>query len=120
MLIKKPSLIKSFKRRFYLLAVFFAFNSMIYGLVWWGTGKTPFLNKLTKAYHLDNKIHFPPDYRDKMLDVEASVGLYSSVDMIRLFGTEEGSPKTTIISLEIRTGWVLPPLVEVQLIRTTQ
>ena len=76
---QEPSLLKSLMRRLYLLAVFFAFYPTIYGLVWWIQSKTPFLNKLTKAYHLDNKIHFPPDYKDKMLDVEASVGLVQLV-----------------------------------------
>ena len=44
-------------------------------MTWWLQNKTPLLNKLTKAYHLDEKIHFPPDYLDEMLDVEAAVGL---------------------------------------------
>ena len=109
---QKPSFIKSFKRRFYLLAVFFAFNSVIYGLVWWLQSKTPFLNKLTKAYHLDNKIHFPPDYKDKMLDVEASVGLLQLGRYDKIIRDRRRIAEDYNNKLEIRTGWVLPPIVE--------
>ena len=58
-----------------LLAVYMAFNEKVYGLTWWLQEKTPLLNRFTKAYHLDDKIHFPSDYLDRMLEVEAAVGL---------------------------------------------
>ena len=72
---KKCSLLKSLKRRFYLIAVYFAFNERIYGFVWWMQKKTTLLNKLTESYHLDDKIHFPGDYKQRMLNCEAAVGL---------------------------------------------
>lgn len=72
---QKAGLWKRVQRRIYLLAVYIAFNEKIYGLTWWLQEKTLLLNRLTKSYHLDDKIHFPPDYLDRMLDVEAAVGL---------------------------------------------
>ncbi len=72
---KKPSWKKSTLRYLYLLAVDLAFQPIIYGFVYWLQEKTPFLNRLTKAYHLDEKIHFPPDYLDQMTNIEALVGL---------------------------------------------
>ena len=72
---KSGSWLKSIKRRLYLLAIYFAFNEKVYSFTLWLQHNTSILNKLTKAYHLDNKIHFPPDYLDKMLNVEAAVGL---------------------------------------------
>lgn len=109
---QKPSLVKSLKRRLYLLAVFFAFNSIIYGLVWWLQNKTPLLNKLTKAYHLDNKIHFPPDFKDRMLDVEASVGLVQLMKYDEIIRKRKKKAKYYHESLKKRTDWVLPPIVD--------
>ena len=57
---KHPGLLKGIKRRIYLLAIYIAFNKYVYGFTWWLQEKTSFLNQLTKAYHLDEKIHFPP------------------------------------------------------------
>ena len=109
---QEPSLLKSLMRRLYLLAVFFAFYPTIYGLVWWIQSKTPFLNKLTKAYHLDNKIHFPPDYKDKMLDVEASVGLVQLVKYDEIIRNRRKKARYYRENLKKRSGWVFPPLVE--------
>ncbi len=71
----EPKFSKRFHRMFYLLSVYPAFNKHIYGLVNWLEEETKLLDRLTKAYHLDEKIHFPPDHLDRMLDVEAQVGL---------------------------------------------
>ena len=72
---KRPHWTKTILRRLYLIAVYFAFNEKVYGFTWWLQEKTPLLDRFTKAYHLDDKIHFPPDYSDFMLDVEAAVGI---------------------------------------------
>lgn len=66
--------IKSLRRYLYLLAVYPAFWDPAYGLVYWLQEHTPFLNRLTKAYHLDDKIHFPPDHLDQLTRAEAAVG----------------------------------------------
>tara|TARA_B100001093_G_scaffold353876_2_gene338324 strand:+ start:2274 stop:3443 length:1170 start_codon:yes stop_codon:yes gene_type:complete len=109
---QKPSFLKSCKRRLYLLAVFFAFNSIIYGLVWWLQNRTPFLNKLTKAYHLDNKIHFPPDYMDGMLNVEASVGLVQLRKYDEIIQKRVSKAKWYQENLKRREGWDFPPIVD--------
>jgi dTDP-4-amino-4,6-dideoxygalactose transaminase len=82
---QKPSWKKSLLRYLYLLAIYPAFQPLIYRFVYWIQEKTPFLNRLTKAYHLDEKIHFPPDYLDQMTDIEALVGLeqLKKYDVIR-------------------------------------
>jgi len=67
--------IKAAHRRLYLLAAKIAFSRAVYGITWWLQSKTSALDALTKAYHLDGIIHFPPDYLEKMLDFEAAVGL---------------------------------------------
>ena len=72
---RKPSIYKSLKRKLYLIAAYMAFSEKVYGFIWWLQEKTSLLNKLTKSYHLDEKIHFPPDFKDKMLNCEAAVGL---------------------------------------------
>jgi dTDP-4-amino-4,6-dideoxygalactose transaminase len=108
---KKASWIKAIQRRLYLLAVYVAFNERIYGFTWWLQDKTPLLNSFTKAYHLDDKIHFPPDYQDQMMEVEAAVGLvqlerYDAIVALRRANAawyDENLPK--------RLGWIPPPLV---------
>lgn len=109
---QKPSLLKSFKRRLYLLAVFFAFNPIIYSLVWWLQNRTPFLNKLTKEYHLDNKIHFPPDFKDRMLDVEASVGLVQLGKYDEIIRERRKKAKNYLENFKKRIDWAFPPIVE--------
>jgi perosamine synthetase len=70
----KPKLLKRIRRMFYLLAIYPAFNKHVYGLVNWLEEETKLLDRLTKAYHLDERIHFPPDHLDQMLNIEAKVG----------------------------------------------
>lgn len=66
---------KTLRRILYLTAAYPAFEPHVYGLVNWLEEHTPLLDRFTKAYHLDGLIHFPPDYLDQMVDVEARVGL---------------------------------------------
>lgn len=72
---KKASYFKPLYRRAYLLTIYVAFSRWIYTLTYWISEKTPLIFRFTKAYHLDEEIHFPPDYLDLMLNVEAAVGL---------------------------------------------
>lgn len=66
---------KTWRRRLYLLAVYAAFNENNYGLIHRLESHTSLLDSLTKAYHLDEKIHFPPGHDEEMTAVEASVGM---------------------------------------------
>lgn len=70
----EPTFTKALSRRIYLLAVYIAFNKNLYFLTHFLANKTKFLNRFTKSYHMDNQIHFPPDFKQKMSNVEAQVG----------------------------------------------
>lgn len=103
---------KTIQRRLYLLGVYIAFNEKIYDLTWWLQEKTPLLNRFTKSYHMDDKIHFPPDYMDRMMGVEAAVGLiqlerYDTI-IARRYANVSWYDKT----LPRLPGWIFPPLVE--------
>lgn len=109
---RRSGWLKGIKRRIYLLAIYIAFNPYVYGLTWWLQEKTSILNQFTKAYHLDDRIHFPPDYLDRMSNVEAAVGLmqlrrYSQIIRLRrskaLFYNQH---------LTRRDGWHFPPIIE--------
>ena len=109
---KKASWIKALQRRLYLLAVYATFYEKIYGLTWWLQEKTPLLNRFTKAYHLDNKIHFPSDYLDTMLDVEAAVGLEQLAKYPKIIEYRKERVKNYDENLPRRDDWVFPPLVD--------
>jgi len=104
--------LKAIQRRLYLLAVYIAFNEKVYGLTWWLQEKTSLLNRLTKAYHLDNQIHFPPDCLDQMLDVDAAVGLAQLRRYPRIIQRRRDNAFWYDKHLERGKGWVFPPLVE--------
>ena len=109
---KKPGLLKPWMRRLYLLAVYVAFNETIYGLVWWLQEKTPLLNKLTKAYHLDDKIHFPPDFLEQMLDVEATVGLEQLKKYPKIIANRRKMAAWYDQNMKRREEWIFPPIVQ--------
>lgn len=109
---QKPAPLKSWLRRLYLLAVFGAFNENIYGLTWLMQEKTTILNKLTKAYHLDERICFPPDYLDKMLEVEAAVGIEQLKKYSIIIKNRREGAKWYNENLPRKKGWIFPPIVE--------
>jgi perosamine synthetase len=110
--LKQPGFFKAIQRRLYLLAVYVAFNEYVYGLTWLLQEKTPFLNRLTKSYHLDDRIHFPPDYLDKMLDVEAAVGLSQLKKYPIIIENRKKIAKWYDMNLDRRDEWKFPPIVE--------
>lgn len=107
-----PGVLKRVRRFFYLLAVYPAFNERVYGFVNWLQEETPLLNRLTRAYHLDGKIRFPPDYLDQMLGLEARVGLtqlQKYPDIVRQRKQNAYYYKEHLSDIP---GWVLAPLVD--------
>jgi hypothetical protein len=66
---------KSMRRLAYLAATYPAFHGSLYGMVHWLQYRTPLLDRLAKAYHLDDAIAFPPDAGERMVPLEARVGL---------------------------------------------
>lgn len=69
----KKRFVKSLKRFFFMLVVYFGFNSYVYAFTNWLERKGC-LNRLVKYYY-DNKICFPGDWNDYPLELEARVGL---------------------------------------------
>lgn len=63
------------RRLAYLAALYPTFNRVVYGLVERLQSQTPVLDRFTKAYHLDDEIHFPPDHGELLSGTEAAVGL---------------------------------------------
>lgn len=102
--------IKDIQRRLYLLAVYIAFSKKVYGVTWWLQEKTRLLNHFTKAYHLDNKIHFPPDYLNRMLEVEAAVGLKQLERYDEIIARRRANAAWYDQYLERREGWMFPPI----------
>jgi len=108
----QPGLLKHIRRFLYLLAVYLAFNERLYGLVNWLQEKTPLLDRLTKAYHLDDQIHFPPDYLDRMIELEARVGLAQLRKYPQIVRHRQENARYYTEKLQGIPGWTLPPLVE--------
>jgi len=107
-----PALLKRFRRTAYLLAVYPAFSSSFYGLVYWLQEKTPFLKNITDAYHLDEKVHFPPDYNEKLSPVEARVGIAQVKKYREIERRRKSIAQKYLDSLSSSPGFVLPPAVE--------
>jgi dTDP-4-amino-4,6-dideoxygalactose transaminase len=106
----KPTIFKSIKRRVYLVAVYIAFQKYIYGFTWWLQEKTSFLNKLTKSFHLDDKIHFPPDYLDNMMDVEAKVGLEQLIKYRFIIDLRRTNSQYYNDNLNRKISWIYPKI----------
>ena len=107
---QKPSWSKVWKRRVYLLAFHFAFQPWFYGITYWLKTRTPLLKSLTDAYHLDEKIHFPPDANERMNDMEAAVGLRQLKKYDRIVENRRKKALFYEENLERRNGWVFPPI----------
>ena len=108
----KAGWMKGIQRRVYMLAVYVAFNEKTYGLTWWLQEKTSLLNRFTKSYHLDGKIHFPSDYLDHMLEVEAAVGLVQLDKYDTIIARRRANALYYDQYLERQDGWIFPPIIE--------
>lgn len=104
--------IKGIKRRLYLMAVYVAFNEKIYGFTWWLQKKTPLLNRFTKAYHLDDKIQFPPDFLNRMAAVEAAVGLENLKRYSKIIHDRLDNARGLIAYYSKKSEYRVPPYIE--------
>lgn len=107
--LRQPSWSKPLLRRVYIWAAAIGFTGPMYSLVRWLQDETTLLDGLTKAYHLDDEIVMPPDFLDRMLAVEAQVGL---VQVARYAGMERARVANAhhyLDHLAVPPGWVLPP-----------
>lgn len=101
---------KSSRRLVYLAAASLAFTKPGYAAAHWLSTKTPLLKGLTDAYHLDDRVEFPPDAFEVMCGVEARVGVaqlrrYSQMIARRRAAAEFYFKKLPTIEPE----WQLPP-----------
>lgn len=103
----KPTL-----RRLYLWAAAVGFTGPVYALVRWLQDETTLLDRLTKSYHLDDEVVLPPDFLDRMLDVEARVGLAQLRRYPEMERARQDHARFYLKSLVAPPGWVLPPWVE--------
>lgn len=110
--LRSPSALKGLSRRLYLLAATAAFSGPLYGLTWWLQEKTPWLNRLTRSYHLDERIALPPDHLDLMLDVEAAVGLVQLDRYDDIVAHRRANAAYFDAHLVRRGGWTIPPRVD--------
>jgi len=108
---KSPSIAKEFRRRFYLLAVYIAFQKKVYKWVWWLQTKTFLLDRWTSAYHLDETIHFPVDYLEKLTNFEAKIGGVQLKKYPNFIARRRKLAQHYNQNLQGVTGWVLPPIV---------
>lgn len=104
--------VKRIKRTLYFLSAYPAFNSTLYGLVYWLENKTSLLNGLTKAYHLDEKIHFPPDYFDLLSDIEALVGSTQIRKYKHITKRRKAIAASYFDALSSTPEFILPPQIE--------
>lgn len=107
-----PGAMKGVLRLAYLAATYPAFRSLPYGLVHWLQYETPILDRLTKAYHLDEAIRFPPDAGERMLPIEARVGRVQLTKYDAIIARRRANAARYTEALQGVPGWVLPPLVE--------
>ena len=109
---KKPGALKGLKRRLYLLAIYIAFHPLVYGFTWWLQERTSLLHRYTKSFHLDEKIHFPPDYLVGMSNVEAAVGLVQLKKYPQIIENRRDLARWYDNNLEREEGWVFPPICD--------
>ena len=104
--------VKSASRLAYLLATYPAFEKAPYGLVHFLQYRTSVLDRLTKAYHLDEEVRFPPDAGEHMLPIEARVGLAQLEKYEWIIERRRALAARYTAGLAGVPGWTLPPLVE--------
>ena len=99
-------------RLLYLPAASIAFNDLVYGFTYWLQNNTGLLRQLTDAYHLDEKIHFPPDYLKRLSPVEARVGLEQIIKYRTIKSRRREIATQYFDQLKVPDSWVMPPKVE--------
>jgi perosamine synthetase len=104
--------LKTLRRWVYLLASYPAFWEPLYGLVYNLQYRTSLLNHLTRAYHLDEKVIFPPGFDEFMLPIEAKVGLTQLEKYHHIIQCRRETAVYYHENINPHAGWVMPPLVE--------
>lgn len=109
---REKSWLEKWRRRFYLLASAVAFTGFVYDFTYWLQENTRLLKSLTDAYHLDDAIHFPPDYDRYLSAPEAAVG----IEQLKKYHTFKKKRREIaryyFKNISPPEGWVMPPQVE--------
>ena len=109
----KPATIsKAIKRIAYLIAIYCAFNRAIYGATWFLSERTRILDRYTKSFHLDDRIHFPSDYNQQMSPSEAAVGCRQLDRYSKILEDRRTNAEFWHRNLERKKDWVLGPIRE--------
>ena len=108
----EKTLHEKFRRAVYLSAATIAFNDFIYGLTFWLQENTSLLKDLTDAYHLDQKIHFPPDYMHLLSALEARVGTRQLIKYPQIKSKRQDIALFYFDNLKAHSNWVIPPRTE--------
>jgi len=106
-----PKKRKEIQRRLYLLAVCAVFNKHAYKLVWRLQNQSSVLDHWTRAYHLDDRIHFPPDYLQQMTNFEAEIGIRQLTKYQSIIARRRKLARFYHQELAGARGWALPPIV---------
>lgn len=104
------SRLKSLLRFAYLAATYPAFHQLPYGIVHHLQYRTTLLDRLTKAYHLDEEVRFPPDAAEQMRPIEARVGLAQLQKYGWMIERRRAHAQAYLDGLASVPGWVLPPM----------
>jgi dTDP-4-amino-4,6-dideoxygalactose transaminase len=107
---RNPPAIKWLRRLVYLALVYPAFNPRVYRLVQWLERETPLIDGVTKAYHLDGVVDLPPDYLDRMLNIEAAVGMVQLHKYADIVERQRQHARYYNDHVRAVRGWILPPL----------
>ena len=108
--LKPASRLKSVLRFAYLGATYPAFHQWPYALVHYLQYRTTVLDRLTKAYHLDTAVRFPPDANEQMLPIEARVGLAQLQKYGWMIERRRTHAARYLAGLGGVPGWALPPM----------
>lgn len=109
---RPASLAKQVMRPAYLLAAHMAFSRPAYRFVYWLQESSGLLDGLTKAYHLDDEIHLPPDHLDLMLPVDARVGMVQLSKYDEIVARRRRAASMYDSLLRDRLPWELPRLLD--------
>jgi dTDP-4-amino-4,6-dideoxygalactose transaminase len=107
-----PDAAHAARRRAYLWAVYPAFSRAGYDAVHWIETHTPALDTLTKAYHLDDEVRFPPDAMRRMSRVEAAVGVAQLDRLPSIEAARAEHARYYDAALAGMPGLSLPPIVD--------
>jgi len=108
----EKSLLEKLARMVYLPMSALAFTDSVYGFTYWLQDNTSFLKGLTDAYHLDQKIVFPPDYLKCMAAVEAQIGYDQLKKYNQIKARRREIASTYFDELRIPKTWIMPPQIK--------